>query len=136
MRAFRPLRRALLSARGSLFCLFSDPTPPNEGGRREKRVIQVSTNGAAMPTDEDDHDSNFLLNHPERGGNFAAAWARTAAVITAKIQPPPLRGGHESSGVNEGGADWLRDERYQKKRGSDWPLFPFRRNENALRSSL
>ena len=30
-------------------------------------------NGAAMPTDEDDHDDNFLYNHPERGGNFAAA---------------------------------------------------------------
>ena len=29
--------------------------------------------GAAMPTDEDDHDDNFLFNHPERGGNFAAA---------------------------------------------------------------
>ena len=31
--AFRPLRRALLSARGSLFYLFLDPIPPNEGGR-------------------------------------------------------------------------------------------------------
>ena len=30
-------------------------------------------NGAAMPTDEDDHDGSFLFNHPERGGNFAAA---------------------------------------------------------------
>ena len=29
-------------------------------------------NGAAMPTDEDDHDDNFLLNHPDRGGDFAA----------------------------------------------------------------
>ena len=30
-------------------------------------------NGAAMPTDENDHDDNFHFNHPERGGNFAAA---------------------------------------------------------------
>ena len=30
-------------------------------------------NGAAMPTDEDDHDDSFPFNHPERGGNFAAA---------------------------------------------------------------
>ena len=30
-------------------------------------------NGAAMPTDEDDHDENLLFNHPDRGGNFAAA---------------------------------------------------------------
>ena len=30
-------------------------------------------NGAAMPTDEDDQDDHFLFNHPERGGNFAAA---------------------------------------------------------------
>ena len=30
-------------------------------------------NGAAMPTDEDDHDGSTLFNHPERGGNFAAA---------------------------------------------------------------
>jgi len=25
-------------------------------------------NGAAMPTDEDDQDDHFFLNHPERGG--------------------------------------------------------------------
>ena len=30
-------------------------------------------NGAAMPTDEDDHDDNFIFNHPERGRSFAAA---------------------------------------------------------------
>ena len=30
-------------------------------------------NGAAMLTDEDDHDDNFPFSHPERGGNFAAA---------------------------------------------------------------
>ena len=30
-------------------------------------------NGALMPTDEDDHDDNLLFNHPDRGGNFAAA---------------------------------------------------------------
>ena len=30
-------------------------------------------NGAAMPRDEDDQDDHFLFNHPERGGNFAAA---------------------------------------------------------------
>ena len=29
--------------------------------------------GVAMPTDEDDQDDHFLFNHPERGGNFAAA---------------------------------------------------------------
>ena len=29
-------------------------------------------NGAAMPTDEDDQDSQFFYNHPERGGCFAA----------------------------------------------------------------
>ena len=23
-----------------------------------------------MPTDEDDHDDNFLFNHPERGGEL------------------------------------------------------------------
>ena len=27
-------------------------------------------NGAAMPTDEDDHDNNFLFDHPERGGGL------------------------------------------------------------------
>ena len=30
------------------------------------------TNGA-MPTDEDGHDDNFFFDHPERGGDFAAA---------------------------------------------------------------
>ena len=29
-------------------------------------------NGAAMPTDEDDHGGHFYFNHPERGGNCAA----------------------------------------------------------------
>jgi len=29
-------------------------------------------NSAAMPTDEDDQDGNFFLNHPERGGYSAA----------------------------------------------------------------
>ena len=36
-RAFRPFRRALLSARGGLFIPFLDPTPPNEGGARKKK---------------------------------------------------------------------------------------------------
>ena len=30
-------------------------------------------NGTAMPTDEGDQDDHFLFNHPERGGNLAAA---------------------------------------------------------------
>ena len=30
-------------------------------------------NGAAMPTDEDDHDDNFPFNRLEREGDFAAA---------------------------------------------------------------
>ena len=30
------------------------------------------TNGAAMPTDEDDQDGHFLFNHPERGDYPAA----------------------------------------------------------------
>jgi len=29
-------------------------------------------NGAALPTDEDDQDEDFFLNHPKRGGYFAA----------------------------------------------------------------
>ena len=29
-------------------------------------------NGAAMPTDEDDQDGLFFLNHPEKGGYSAA----------------------------------------------------------------
>ena len=33
---------------------------------------QRGANGAAMPTDEDDQDSRFFFNHPERGGNCAA----------------------------------------------------------------
>ena len=36
-------------------------------------------NGAAMPTDEDDHDGHFFFNHPKRGGNNAA-YARAASV--------------------------------------------------------
>ena len=32
LRAFRPFRRALLSARGGLSIPFLDPIPPNEGG--------------------------------------------------------------------------------------------------------
>ena len=35
LRAFRPFRRALLSARGGLFIPFLDPIPPNEGGARK-----------------------------------------------------------------------------------------------------
>ena len=31
-----------------------------------------NANGAAMPTDEDDQDDHFFVNHPERGGFFAA----------------------------------------------------------------
>ena len=30
-------------------------------------------NGAAMPTDEDGQYGHFFFNHPERGGNLAAA---------------------------------------------------------------
>ena len=45
--------------------------------RPKKYVIHGTAhrgaNGAAMPTDEDDQDDHFLFNHPERGGNFAAA---------------------------------------------------------------
>jgi len=29
-------------------------------------------NGAVMPTDEDDQDGLFFINHPERGGYSAA----------------------------------------------------------------
>ena len=39
----------------------------------------TSTNGAAMPTDEDDQDGNFFFNHPERGG-YPAAQARAAGL--------------------------------------------------------
>jgi len=36
LRAFRPFRRALLSARGGLSIPFLDPIPPNEGGARNE----------------------------------------------------------------------------------------------------
>ena len=36
-------------------------------------TVHRGANGAAMPTDEDDHDGHFLFNRPERRGNFAAA---------------------------------------------------------------
>ena len=38
LRTFRPLRRALLSARGGHFIPFLDPTPPNEGGGRKRNL--------------------------------------------------------------------------------------------------
>ena len=34
-------------------------------------------NGAAMPTDEDDQDGHFFLNHPERGGLLRCLGARS-----------------------------------------------------------
>jgi len=80
LRAFRPFRRALLSARGGLSIPFLDPIPPNEGGARktERRDLIIhdpahrGANGAAMPTDEGVQDGHFFSNHPERGG-FSAA---------------------------------------------------------------
>ena len=49
-------------------------------------------NGAAMPTDEDDQDGHFFLNHPERGGLHRCLGARSHCYCC--LDPtPPLRGG-------------------------------------------
>jgi len=50
------------------------------------------TNGAAMPTDEDDQDGHFFFNHPEKGGLPRCLGARSHCYCC--LDPiPPLRGG-------------------------------------------
>ena len=44
------------------------PTPRPHPGLIIHGTAHRGANGAAMPTDEDDHDDNFLFNHPERRG--------------------------------------------------------------------
>ena len=62
LRAFRPFRRALLSARGGLFIPFLDPTPPMRGAQKTRKAFLVpngqikyqwTTLRGAEPTDED-----------------------------------------------------------------------------------
>ena len=51
-------------------------------------------NGAAMPTDEDDHDDNFLLNHPERGGRGLCCRLGAHSRCYHCLDPiPPTEGG-------------------------------------------
>ena len=52
-------------------------------------------NGAAMPTDEDDHDGNFLFNYHERGGGLCCRLGAHSRCYHCLYPIPPLRGGHE-----------------------------------------
>ena len=46
------------------------------------------TNGAAMPTDEDDHDGSFFFNHPERRGTLLPP-RRAQPLLSPPISNPP-----------------------------------------------
>ena len=54
-------------------------------------------NGAAMPTDEDDHDGHFFFNHPETGGNCPPRRAKPLLLLSVCcLDPiPPTGGGDE-----------------------------------------
>ena len=52
------------------------------------------TSGVTMQTDEDDHDDNFLFNHPERGGGTLLPPRRAQALLSLpRSNPPPTEGG-------------------------------------------
>jgi len=57
-----------------------------------------STNGAAMPTAEDDQDSHFFFNqHPERGATPLPRRAQPLVLLFRSN--PPLRGGGQEQGA-------------------------------------
>ena len=51
------------------------------------------TNGAAMPTDEDDQDGHFCFNHPERGGLPRCLGTRSHCCCWLDPIPPNEGGG-------------------------------------------
>ena len=54
-----------------------------------------------MPTDEDDHDDNFLFNHPERGGLCCRLGAHSHCYHC--LDPtPPIEGGGQRNASNSG----------------------------------
>ena len=46
------------------------------------------TSGVAMPTDEDDHDDNFLFNHPEREGTLLPLRRAQPLLSLPRSNPP------------------------------------------------
>ena len=59
------------------------------------KTAHRGANGAAMPTDEDDHDDNFLFNHPERGGGLCCRLGAHSRCYHYLDPIPPTEGGHE-----------------------------------------
>ena len=51
-------------------------------------------NGAAMPTDKDEHDGNFLFSHLEREGTLLPP-RRAQPLLSLPRSNPPPEGGHE-----------------------------------------
>ena len=45
-------------------------------------------NGAAMPTDEDDHDDSSLFNHPEKGGTLLPPRRAQPLLSLPRSNPP------------------------------------------------